>query len=160
MDNFSKKELKQLQKLNKKFQKLQMEIISEAVKIDKKLSKKKNNLNDILYDYELEVIVSCFLKENDLHFQKDKDNILAEFTEYIKNISSNKRIEYYDKSINHNEFYHWKGHPMKGEYHCWWFHWLYDHIDGIKMKDLLRVCNIFVDINVSYQYKGNRFKID
>lgn len=156
MYNFTKKELKQLQKLNKKLYKLQNKIIQEAYKLDKKLLKRKNNLNDILYDYELEISVSCFLKEDDISFKKDEDNILVEFTENIKGVSTNNIVEYYDKSINHNDFYYIKAHQMKGQYHCWWFHWLYDHIDGIGMKDLLRIGEVFVNINVSYQYRENR----
>ena len=34
-----------------------------------------------------------------------------------------------DDGIDHNEFQHMDGHTMQGEFHCWLYHFLYDHTD-------------------------------
>jgi hypothetical protein len=51
---------------------------------------------------------------------------------------------------NHNEFRGWDS-PMKYDYHCWWYHSLYDH-NYVSWADMLRIGEIFSEIHVYYQY--------
>jgi len=44
-----------------------------------------------------------------------------------------------------------ENHPMKGEFHCWLYHCLYDHMN-LSWDDILRIGMIWVDIIVFYQH--------
>ena len=52
---------------------------------------------------------------------------------------------------NHNDFRACKNHSMQNEYHCWWFHCLYDH-NHLSWDDMLRIGDFWSDLKVTYQY--------
>lgn len=140
----------ELYKLNSRLQTLQVKLFSEAIKIDSELNNRVINLDDSLDDYELTIEISFFLNENDLVYKKDEDNILATITEYVKGISQKEDKYPYTLEVNHNEFQNWK-HPMSDEYHCWWYHCLYDH-NNLSWEDMKKIGVIWSDIKVQYQY--------
>lgn len=45
----------------------------------------------------------------------------------------------------------------KDEYHCWWFHCLYDH-NHLEFSDILKIGSIWSDIKVYYQYNMDVLK--
>jgi len=55
-------------------------------------------------------------------------------------------------SVNHNDFYSWKGHAMEGEFHCWLFHSLYDH-HHLEWDEILSITDISVDINFKQSFE-------
>jgi hypothetical protein len=63
----------------------------------------------------------------------------------------NKDKDIWKWSENHNEFFGKTNHFMKNEYHCWWFHCLYDH-NNLEFEDILKIGKIWSDIKVYYQY--------
>ena len=158
MQNLSKIEKIQLLKLNLRLEKLQSKIIKEAIKLDRELSKRVADKEDILDDYEIELEVNFILKEDDKAFKVDDDNFITVINEYLKGIS--KKSDNYPWSLedNHNDFRACKNHPMQNEYHSWWFHCLYDH-NHMSWKDMLRIGDFWSDIKVYYQYfdKGGNF---
>lgn len=136
--------LNELQILNDRLKKLQDKLLKEAIKLDKKLLKRVADKNDFLYDYEIEIEISFYLKENE-------ENIFSTIEEYLKNISLNKDKDIWKWSGNHNEFFGKTNHSMINEYHCWWFHCLYDH-NNLEFEDILKIGKIWSDIKVYYQY--------
>jgi hypothetical protein len=106
---------------------------------------------DLLHDYEINLIISFYLKENDVHYDENEDNILVTLREYLKNISIDKKKNPWRWSANHNEFRGQTNHLMKDENHCWLYHSLYDHTH-LRLEDLLRIGTIWSDIEVCYQY--------
>jgi len=137
----TKKQLKKLQKLNIRIFKLERNIVNETIKIDKQLSNKQKDTNDLLDNYDIEAEISFFI---------------SGIMEPISTIEQNfKNISDYNSQLfylqNHNDFFRKKGHPMNNDYHCWWFHCLYDH-EYLSWKRMLEIKEISIDINVTYQY--------
>ncbi len=149
--NINNIQLAELQKLNLRLQKLQEKIIKEALKLDMELSKRVNDKADILDDYEIELELRFILKEDDKEFKADDDNFITVINEYLKGISKKSDNYPWNLEDNHNDFRACENHPMQNEYHCWWFHCLYDH-NHLNWEDMLRIGKFWSDIKVYYQY--------
>jgi len=152
-NNIKKKQLKKLRKFNDKLLLLQKKLLNEMICLDKLLSKRVKNKNDLLDDYEIELKLTFVLNENDKNYNENEDNIITGIYECEKNISKRNKQKNYIYNRNHNEFMFWN-HPMKGDYHCWWFHCLYDH-NHLSFEDILKIGTIWSDIEVQYQYIDN-----
>ena len=101
----------------------------------KEQRRKLNSINERLYDLECRVVPRA--KQIDLcakdikeawdHFCElllsfySKDKLLMRYWEYMK------LIDGYFYTENQNEFRNWPTHEMSGEWHCWFYHCLYDH---------------------------------
>jgi hypothetical protein len=136
-------ELQELEILNARLKNLGTKLLSETITIDTQLSKRVEDKNDILDDYELEIRLEFYLK--------NEDTMLIFLVEHLKGISkdNSKQLRFEE---NHNEFLGWENHPMKDENHSWWYHCLYDHTD-LGFKDMAKIGIIWSDIEVSYQYQ-------
>jgi len=140
--NLTPKDKEELQILNTRLKNLETKLLSEALKLDEELSRRVANKDDILDDYEIEVELQFYLKENDV------PTILSESLKGIsKDTSKLLGLE-----ENHNEFRGWENHPMKDEHHSWLYHCLYDHTD-FGFQDMVKIGMIWSDIKVWYQYK-------
>ena len=122
-------------------------IIKEALSLIADYDRKINDNDEWIEDYEAEVEISFWLKETDPAFDEDRDNILAVLTEDIKYNGFKTHLA---AGKNHNEFKHWDGHSMNGEYHCWLYHCLYDHTK-MGWKDILRIGKIWVEFDCRLQ---------
>lgn len=151
LKNITASQHQELLKFNERLRYLQKTFIKEAIKLDLDLKKRVADSNDLLHDYELEIKLSFYLQENDQAYKDDEDNIITTINEYWKNISIESRFDSRYTDDNHNEFKGHKDHPMIEDHHCWWFHCLYDH-NHLKFTDILKIGQIWCDINVGYQY--------
>ena len=149
--NLTQSNLNTLQKLNHKLKSLEKKLLKEAITLDEVLLKRVEDKEDLLHDYEINLIISFYLKEDDVHYDENEDNILVTLREYLKNISIDEKKNPWRWSANHNEFRGQTDHLMKGENHCWLYHSLYDHTH-LSFEDLLRIGTIWSDIEVCYQY--------
>ena len=140
-------------KFNKQLHLFQDRIIKEAKKIDSELIKRVNDKDDELDDYEIDLQVSFYLKDDDPDYREDQDNIIAILNDYVKGISLPDYTEFdfrWDET-NHCEFQYWDWHEMKDEHHCWLYHCLYDHT-SLTWEDIMRIGSFWADIRVKYQY--------
>lgn len=146
--NLTLEDTKQLQVLNTRLKNLETKLFGEAIKLDEALSNRVADKTDILDDYEIEIKLEFYLKE-DTHYDSTKDYLLVTLHEHLKGFSKDKlaRLE-----ENHNEFFGWTNHPMRDEFHSWWYHCLYDHTD-LEFQDMTKIGAIFGDIKVLYQFQ-------
>lgn len=70
----------------------------------------------LLENVETEVAVQCILREDHPGWKKDDDNIVATL------LLPSACLDEGNPRRNWNEYQHWDGHPLQGEYHCWLFH--------------------------------------
>lgn len=140
-----------LQRLNDQFTVIEQHVKREALALLVHLESKVQDPADWICDYEIELRVQCWLREDDPAYREDDDNILVTLTEYLKPLQDLTDHFGIDDGVNHNEFQFRDGHPMQGEYHCWLYHCLYDHT-GLRWKDLLRIGRLWVDLHVIYQH--------
>jgi len=152
--------LEKLRLLNNKLFKIENETMLEVDKLNKELRKRLRDKDDWLEDYEIELEINIYVDKNDpefkSHLEKDDfDGLLSTFTlPFSANKKNDERIILTDGGENHNDFTHWKWHPMYGEFHCYFFHHLYDH-EYLSWEDILRIGTFWVDITVIHQKKYN-----
>jgi hypothetical protein len=139
----------QLQRLNDRLAAIEHHIQREATILNTQLQARVQDPADWLSDYEIELEVTFWLREDDPAYQEDDDNILATLRERLKGCAQHDFG--IDDRINHNAFQQMDGHPMQGEVHCWLYHRLYGHTD-LWFDDMLRIGRIWVDIQVWYQH--------
>jgi hypothetical protein len=140
-----------LQRINDKLAVIERHVKREALDLIAQLDARVHNPADWLSDYELELEVSFWLRDDDPAYQEDDDNILVTLKEYLTLLRVPDYACGLDDGINHNAFQQRDGHPMQGEYHCWLYHCLYDHTD-LWFDDMLRIGHIWVNMPVIYQH--------
>ncbi len=117
------------------------------------LDARVENPDDWLCDYEIELEVSFWLRQDDPAYREDDDNIVVTLRESLKHLREDDAFGIGD-GMNHNDV------PPDSslapafwaEHHCWLYHCLYDH-SGLRWNDLLRIGHIWVDMQVIHQYE-------
>ena len=151
---FVKKNEDKFKKFNSKLSRIQKEIDAEAKKIKSKLVRKLKN-KDFIADYEMEIVVSFYIGEDDPEYNEDDmdGNVLVELEFFRDNIDSDAEFS----SDDHNDTLH-----LKSFKHCCLFHSLYGHVYNPRLsyEDLLRIKDVGVDIKVEYQKFYTKRKIN
>ena len=99
----------------------------------------------------IDLKIHFILRKDDENYKEDDDNFVTEINEYLKGISKKSNTYPWSLEDSHNEFRGWENHPMKNDYHCWWFHCLYDH-NHLEWEDMLKIGEFWSDLKVYYQY--------
>ena len=94
-------------------------------------------------DVETEVVVRCILREDHPGWKESDDNIVATL------LLPSACLDEGNPRRNWNEYQHWDGHPLQGEYHCWLFHDLCDHVLGYDWGALLGIGKILTQCATS-----------
>ena len=97
--------------------------------------RKLNSINERLYDFERRVVPHA--KQINISVKDIKDAWDHECSLLLSFYSEDKLLMRYEEYIKHkndyiftenqNEFRNWPTHEMFGEWHCWFYHCLYDH---------------------------------
>ena len=137
--------------LNNRLSEIEKQLKKETLEIITMMNKRLENEADWINDYEIECTVEFYLNEDDPAYSDDEDNILAEFTEGIS------LLRYADHSLLASSE-NWNDlslpdldNPEQREHHGWFYHQLYDHTK-ITWDDMLRIGDIWVDINITLQH--------
>lgn len=146
----TEKDKEELRAFNKRLIKVQENISTEAIKLDKQLQLRVDDENDSMIDYEIDLELSFYLKDDDPEY-RDDDCIISTIKYRLKDISSEKEHfeDILDTSINHYDYF--KKDDLADISKSWLFFKLRYH-DEISWQDMLRIGTIWTDINVSYQY--------
>jgi hypothetical protein len=137
--------------LNNHLSEIEKQLKKESLEIITMMNKRLEDYADWINDYEIECIVEFYLNEDDPAYSDEEDNILAEFTEGIS------LLRYADHSLLASSE-NWNDlslpdldNPDQREHHGWFYHQLYDHTK-ISWEDMLRIGDIWVDINITLQH--------
>lgn len=135
-----------LKEINTKLTDIEKHIHMTAVRFDAILQcELKNGIGGLL-DFDLTTEIACYNDDDDAE-------PLCILDESLRNLSiPDKRVHFVNDGINHNEFYHWENHPMRGEIHCWLYHCLYDHV-YLTWEQIASIETFWVDIKPVYQYQ-------
>ena len=128
-------------------------------KFTKEQRRKLNSINERLYDLERRVVPRA--KQIDLcakdikeawdHFCElllsfySKDELLMRYGQFMNHIDD------YFYTENQNEFRNWPTHEMSGEWHCWFYHCLYDHTD-LSWDEILTIDRMDGKLRSWYDY--------
>ncbi len=116
-----------LQQINDRLTRIERHAKKEALSLITTLEARVYDPADWLSDYEMELEVTFWLREDDRAFKEDDDNILATLNASLKRLRHPEDSWGLDDGVNHNIAHSIDGHPMQGECHCWLYHCLYDH---------------------------------
>ena len=121
--------------------------------------RKLNSINERLYDLERRVVPRAKqidlcakdIKEACDHFCElllsfySKDKLLMRYRQFMNHIDD------YFYTENQNEFRNWPTHEMSGEWHCWFYHCLYDHTD-LSWDEILTIDRMDGKLRSWYDY--------
>ena len=125
----------------------------------KEQRRKLNSINERLYDLERRVVPRAKqinmsvkdVKEACDHFCElllyfySKDELLMRYRQFMDHIDD------YFYTENQNEFRNWPTHEMSGEWHCWFYHCLYDHTD-LSWDEILTIDRMEGKLRSYYDY--------
>ncbi|NBL01071.1 MAG: hypothetical protein EOM50_24360, partial [Erysipelotrichia bacterium] len=102
MWTLSENELVQLRMINQRLKTLQETLLGEAIALDKALQVRLKNPHDCLDDYEIELQIRFYLKEDHPKFKVADENAVTQINEYLKGISKDFQHYPWRWSDNHN----------------------------------------------------------
>ena len=148
INNFQETEenIAKLKKLSDQLGVIENEANAEVQKIKGVLKDRLREQKDFLTDYEIEIQVGFYLREDDPESREDDDNLLATLScfDYIGFEEEDENYDYKDGDRWHLPFRH-----------SVLFHVLCEHIKPKKLhwSDIFRIGTVWVDIKVNYQKK-------
>ena len=102
---------------------------------------------DWLMDFNLECLITFYLREDDPEYEEDDDNVLMEIVEMHREKKTRRRDWGFGAThTNHAE----SVRDFSGERHCYLYRHLYDHC-GLDWRDLFRIGSLWVDIKIDEQ---------
>lgn len=134
------REKKWLQHLNDRLYQIQK--LYSSILRDKylELEARVIDQNDWLQEFNLEFVITFYLREDDAAYSEDSDNVLITL-----DVIGNDQ-PFGDENENWRE-----GHDGCGdEIHCYLYHELYDH-SGLDWRDLLRIGNLYMEVKIDEQ---------
>ena len=125
----------------------------------KEQRRKLNSINERLYDLERRIVPRAKqinmsvkdVKEACDHFCElllsfySKDKLIMRYEEFMNHIDD------YFYTENQNEFRNWPTHEMSGEWHCWFYHCLYDHT-SLSWDEILTIDRMEGKLRSYYDY--------
>ncbi|WP_103596831.1 hypothetical protein [Campylobacter concisus] len=130
MGQFTQEQRRKLNSINERLYDLERRVVPRA----KQISVSVKNIKDA-WDHECSLLLSFY----------SKDELLMRYWEYMK------LIDDYFFTENQSEFKNWPTHEMSGEWHCWFYHCLYDHTD-LSWDEILTIDRMDGKLRSWYDY--------
>ena len=130
MGQFTKEQRRKLNSINERLYDLERRVVPRAKQIDLCAKDIKE-----AYDHFCELLLSFY----------SKDELLMRYGQFMNHIDD------YFYTENQNEFKNWPTHEMSGEWHCWFYHCLYDHTD-LSWDEILTIDRMEGKLRSWYDY--------
>ena len=130
MGKFTKEQRRKLNSINERLYDLERRVVPRAKQIDLCAKDIKE-----AYDHFCELLLSFY----------SKDKLLMRYGQFMNHIDD------YFYTENQNEFRNWPTHEMSGEWHCWFYHCLYDHTD-LSWDEILTIDRMEGKLRSYYDY--------
>ena len=130
MGKFTKEQRQKLNSINERLYDLERRVVPRAKQIDLCAKDIKE-----AYDHFCELLLSFY----------SKDELLMRYEEFMDHAND------YFYTENQNEFRNWPTHEMSGEWHCWFYHCLYDHTD-LSWDEILTIDKMDGKLRSWYDY--------
>ena len=131
MGQFTKEQRRKLNSINERLYDLERRVVPRAKQIDLCAKDIKE-----AYDHFCELLLSFY----------SKDELLMRYGQFMNHIDD------YFYTENQNEFKNWPTHEMSGEWHCWFYHCLYDHTD-LSWDEILTIDRMEGKLRSWYDYR-------
>ena len=130
MGQFTQEQRRKLNSINERLYDLERRVVPHAKQIDLCAKDIKE-----AYDHFCELLLSFY----------SKDELLMRYGQFMNHIDD------YFYTENQNEFRNWPTHEMSGEWHCWFYHCLYDHTD-LSWDEILTIDRMDGKLRSWYDY--------
>ena len=130
MGQFTNEQRRKLNSINERLYDLERRVVPRAKQIDLCAKDIKE-----AYDHFCELLLSFY----------SKDELLMRYGQFMNHIDD------YFYTENQNEFRNWPTHEMSGEWHCWFYHCLYDHTD-LSWDEILTIDRMEGKLRSWYDY--------
>ena len=130
MGKFAKEQRRKLNSINERLYDLERRVVPRAKQIDLCAKDIKE-----AYDHFCELLLSFY----------SKDELLMRYGRFMNHIDD------YFYTENQNEFRNWPTHEMSGEWHCWFYHCLYDHT-SLSWDEILTIDRMDGKLRSWYDY--------
>lgn len=130
MGQFTNEQKRKLNSINERLYDLERRVVPRAKQIDLCAKDIKK-----AYDHFCELLLSFY----------SKDELLMRYGQFMNHIDD------YFYTENQNEFRNWPTHEMSGEWHCWFYHCLYDHTD-LSWDEILTIDKMEGKLRSWYDY--------
>ena len=130
MGQFTQEQRRKLNSINERLYDLERRVVPRAKQIDLCAKDIKE-----AYDHFCELLLSFY----------SKDELLMRYGQFMNHIDD------YFYTENQNEFRNWPTHEMSGEWHCWFYHCLYDHTD-LSWDEILTIDRMDGKLRSWYDY--------
>ena len=130
MGQFTKEQRRKLNSINERLYDLERRVVPHAKQIDLCAKDIKE-----AYDHFCELLLSFY----------SKDELLMRYGQFMNHIDD------YFYTENQNEFRNWPTHEMSGEWHCWFYHCLYDHT-SLSWDEILTIDRMDGKLRSWYDY--------
>ena len=130
MGQFTKEQRRKLNSINERLYDLERRVVPRAKQIDLCAKDTKE-----AYDHFCELLLSFY----------SKDKLLMRYGQFMNHIDD------YFYTENQNEFRNWPTHEMSGEWHCWFYHCLYDHT-SLSWDEILTIDRMEGKLRSYYDY--------
>ena len=130
MGQFTNEQRRKLNSINERLYDLERRVVPRAKQIDLCAKDIKE-----AYDHFCELLLSFY----------SKDELLMRYGQFMNHIDD------YFYTENQNEFKNWPTHEMSGEWHCWFYHCLYDHTD-LSWDEILTIDKMEGKLRSWYDY--------
>ena len=130
MGKFTKEQRRKLNSINERLYDLERRVVPRAKQIDLCAKDTKE-----AYDHFCELLLSFY----------SKDKLLMRYGQFMNHIND------YFYTENQNEFRNWPTHEMSSEWHCWFYHCLYDHTD-LSWDEILTIDRMDGKLRSWYDY--------
>ena len=130
MGQFTNEQRRKLNSINERLYDLERRVVPRAKQIDLCAKDIKE-----AYDHFCELLLSFY----------SKDELLMRYEEFMDHAND------YFYTENQNEFRNWPTHEMSGEWHCWFYHCLYDHTD-LSWDEILTIDKMDGKLRSWYDY--------
>lgn len=129
-----------LRAFNESLRQLEDKFYSIMFATDKELKARVADPADWLNDFNLDYVISFYLRADDPEYEQDDDNILMQIHEILieREGTDQDCVNYAESS------------EFTGEQHCYLYHQLYAHC-YLDWRDLLRIGALYVDIKIEEQ---------
>ncbi|EHL90433.1 hypothetical protein HMPREF1019_00835 [Campylobacter sp. 10_1_50] len=130
MGQFTNEQRRKLNSINERLYDLERRVVPRAKQIDLCAKDIKE-----AYDHFCELLLSFY----------SKDELLMRYGQFMNHIDD------YFYTENQNEFRNWPTHEMSGEWHCWFYHCLYDHT-SLSWDEILTIDRMEGKLRSWYDY--------
>ena len=130
MGQFTNEQRRKLNSINERLYDLERRVVPRAKQIDLCAKDIKE-----AYDHFCELLLSFY----------SKDELIMRYEEFMDHAND------YFYTENQNEFRNWPTHEMSSEWHCWFYHCLYDHTD-LSWDEILTIDRMDGKLRSWYDY--------